>query len=32
MWNSIAGIATVNTKRERFSDIAFGQPEKRISP
>lgn len=32
MRNSIAGIATEKTKRDRLSDMAAGQPEKRISP
>ena len=31
MRNSIAGKATEKTKRERFSDIADGQPQTRIS-
>ena len=30
--NIIAGMATEKTKRERLSDIATGQPEKRIRP
>ncbi len=30
--NSIAGNATVKTKRVRLSDIDFGQPDKRIKP